>query len=172
MTINLTVQEIDLAEKKLLKLVQDESFIEEDNLKGLLIYVDQDGLYRLKIKIIRIDDTEDFRCPIVLPSNHELVHRLIFDHHLLHSHAGVQFDMKTVGVPDIDNLDKINLTKRWRYNQRLREQFRKRFRDEYLGLLVQRPLKRKFVRSIQINDIVLVEQDNLKRSDWLIGRVI
>ncbi|GFS49767.1 DUF5641 domain-containing protein [Nephila pilipes] len=81
-------------------------------------------------------------------------------------------DIKTVGVPDIDNLDKINLTKRWRYHQRLRKQFRKRFRDKYLGLLVQRPLKRKFVRPIKINDIVLVGQDNLKRSDWLIGRVI
>ncbi|GFS45315.1 hypothetical protein NPIL_417571 [Nephila pilipes] len=34
------------------------------------------------------------------------------------------------------------------------------------------PLKRKFVRLIEINDIVLVRQDNLKRSDWLIGRVI
>ncbi|GFU38966.1 hypothetical protein NPIL_430951 [Nephila pilipes] len=38
--------------------------------------------------------------------------------------------------------------------------------------LVQRHLKRKFVRPIQINDIVLVGLDNLKRSDWLIGRVI
>ncbi|GFS55720.1 hypothetical protein NPIL_110621 [Nephila pilipes] len=91
MTGNLTDQEIDLAEKKLLKLVQDESFNEEDNLKDLLTYVDQDGLYRLKTKIVRRDDTEDFRCPNILPSNHELVHRLIFDHHLLLHHARVQF---------------------------------------------------------------------------------
>ncbi|GFT01630.1 hypothetical protein NPIL_371811 [Nephila pilipes] len=80
-----------------------------------------------------------------------------------------EMDIKTVGVPDIDNLDKLNLTKRWRYHWRLREQFRKRFRDEYLGLLVQRPLKRKFVRPIEINDIDLVGQDNLKRSNWLIN---
>ncbi|GFS73185.1 lig_chan-Glu_bd domain-containing protein, partial [Nephila pilipes] len=65
-------------------------------------------------------------------------------------------DIKTVGVSDINNLDKINLTKRWRYHQRLREQFRKRFRDEYLGILVQRPLKRKLMRPIEITDIVLV----------------
>ncbi|GFS98235.1 hypothetical protein NPIL_151271 [Nephila pilipes] len=75
MTGNLTVQKIDLAEKKLLKLVQDEPFNEEDNFKGLLTY-----------------------------------------------------DIETVGVLDIDNLSKINL------------------RDG--------------------------GQDNLKRSDWLIGRVI
>ncbi|GFU03179.1 DUF5641 domain-containing protein [Nephila pilipes] len=81
-------------------------------------------------------------------------------------------DIKTVGVLDIDNLDKINLIKRWRYHQQLREQFRKRFLCEYLGLLVQKFLKRKFVRPIEISDIVLEGQDNLKRSDWLIGRVI
>ncbi|GFS37275.1 integrase catalytic domain-containing protein [Nephila pilipes] len=46
---------------------------------------------RLKTKIVRRDDTEDFRCPIVLPFNHEPVHRLIFDHHLLLSHTRVQF---------------------------------------------------------------------------------
>ncbi|GFT68307.1 integrase catalytic domain-containing protein [Nephila pilipes] len=56
------------------------------------------------------------------------------------------------------------------HHQRLREQFRKRFRDEYLGLLV--PLKSKFVKTIEINDIFLVGYGTLKRSDWLIGRVI
>ncbi|GFT79937.1 hypothetical protein NPIL_646971 [Nephila pilipes] len=60
----------------------DESFNEEDNLKGLLTYADEDGLNRLKPKIIRIYDTEDLRCPIVLPLNEELVHRLIFDQSL------------------------------------------------------------------------------------------
>ncbi|GFT66530.1 hypothetical protein NPIL_366371 [Nephila pilipes] len=53
-----------------------------------------------------------------------------------------------------------------------RTRFPKRFRDEYLGLLVQRPLKRKFVRPFEINGIVLVDQDNLKKSYWLIGHVI
>ncbi|GFT69009.1 DUF5641 domain-containing protein [Nephila pilipes] len=94
-----------------------------------------------------------------------------FDLELLKPSFIIQ-DIKTVGVPNINNLDKINLTKRWRYYQRLREQFRQSFRDEYLGPLAQRPLKRKFVRPIKINDIVLVGQDNLKRSYWLIDRVI
>ncbi|GFS29183.1 DUF5641 domain-containing protein [Nephila pilipes] len=79
-------------------------------------------------------------------------------------------NIKIVVVPDMDKLDKINLTKRWRYHQLLREQFRKTFRNEFLGLL--EPLKRKFVRPIEINDIVFVGQDNLKRSDWQICRVI
>ncbi|GFT87439.1 hypothetical protein NPIL_184032 [Nephila pilipes] len=109
MTENLTAQEMDLAEEKLLKIFQNESFNEGEDFKGLLTYVDKDGLYRLKLKIIRRDDTEDFRRPIALSSNYELG---------------------------------------------------------------KRPLKRKFVRPIEIIDIVLVRQDNLKRSDCIIGRVI
>ncbi|GFS30946.1 integrase catalytic domain-containing protein [Trichonephila inaurata madagascariensis] len=41
-------------------------------------------------------------------------------------------DIQTVGVPDLDNIDNINLTKRLGYQQRLRNDLRKRFRDEYL----------------------------------------
>ncbi|GFT87441.1 hypothetical protein NPIL_184031 [Nephila pilipes] len=74
MTENLTAQEMDLAEEKLLKIFQNESFNEGEDFKGLLTYVDKDGLYRLKLKIIRRDDTEDFRRPIALSSNYELVH--------------------------------------------------------------------------------------------------
>ncbi|GFU35886.1 hypothetical protein NPIL_1541 [Nephila pilipes] len=74
MTRNLTAQEINLAEKNLLKIVQDKSFNKEDNLKGLLTYVDQDELHRLKTKIIKRDNTEDFKCSMVLPSSHKLVY--------------------------------------------------------------------------------------------------
>jgi hypothetical protein len=46
-----------------------------------------------------------------------------------------------VRVPDLDHLDNVYLTKRLRYQQRLREELRKRFRSEYLSQLVQRPGK-------------------------------
>ncbi|GFT78847.1 hypothetical protein NPIL_564271 [Nephila pilipes] len=38
-TESLTIQEIDLVENKLLKIVLDESFNKEDSLEGLLTYV-------------------------------------------------------------------------------------------------------------------------------------
>jgi hypothetical protein len=44
-----------------------------------------------------------------------------------------------VGVPDLDHLDKTDLNRRLRYQQRLREDLKKRFRSEYLSQLVQRP---------------------------------
>ncbi|KFM60236.1 hypothetical protein X975_25003, partial [Stegodyphus mimosarum] len=46
-------------------------------------------------------------------------------------------DNKTVRVPDLDNLDSINLTKRYWYQQKLWQELKRRFREEYLGLLIQ-----------------------------------
>ncbi|KAG8175409.1 hypothetical protein JTE90_002803 [Oedothorax gibbosus] len=42
-------------------------------------------------------------------------------------------DMQTVGVPVLDHLDEV--TRRFRYQQKLIEELRKRFRSEYLGQL-------------------------------------
>ncbi|XP_054717258.1 uncharacterized protein LOC129226652 [Uloborus diversus] len=91
LTGELTVNEIDVAEKKLWKIVQEETFLKNVKLKNLCTFVDQDGLIRLKTKIIRREDDEYFRCPILLPSDHKLVEYLIIDYHQRFSHAGVQF---------------------------------------------------------------------------------
>lgn len=82
-------------------------------------------------------------------------------------------DIRITGVPDLDHIDKVNITKRWRYQQTLRETFRRRFRDEYLSLLIQRPLKSKhLIRELKVGDIVFVCNDNKKRLDWPLGRII
>ncbi|GFW07481.1 integrase catalytic domain-containing protein [Trichonephila clavipes] len=48
------------------------------------------GLIRLKTKISRRDDAENFISPLLLPSDHPLVERLIYERHLQSSHAGTQ----------------------------------------------------------------------------------
>ncbi|GFT88986.1 integrase catalytic domain-containing protein [Trichonephila clavipes] len=45
---------------------------------------------RWKTKITRRDDAENFIRPLLLPSGHLLVERLIFERHLHSSHAGTQ----------------------------------------------------------------------------------
>ncbi|KFM76184.1 hypothetical protein X975_18690, partial [Stegodyphus mimosarum] len=80
-------------------------------------------------------------------------------------------DIRTEGIPDLDSLDKINLSKRWQYHQKLCVEFRKRFRDEYLGLLVHRP-KTVPLQIIKEGDLVFVEDDRRKRTDWPMGCVI
>ncbi|XP_035215661.1 uncharacterized protein LOC118189206 [Stegodyphus dumicola] len=86
----LSVEELDIAEKKLLKIVQQEAFTNEERLKGHFTFTDEEGIVRLKTKILRRHDDENFRCPIVLPSKHELVERMIQDYHLQLLHAGTQ----------------------------------------------------------------------------------
>lgn len=92
-TGELSVSEIEAAEKKLWKIVQREAFKEEESrlqLKTLQTFLDNDGLVRLETKITRRNDDNNFLCPIVLPSKHEVVDRLIHERHLQFLHAGVQ----------------------------------------------------------------------------------
>ncbi|XP_011860462.1 PREDICTED: uncharacterized protein LOC105557751 [Vollenhovia emeryi] len=73
-------------------------------------------------------------------------------------------------TPDLDKLE-VNLNKRMRYRQSLRNDLRKRFRSEYLGQLSRRKVKGSRI-SVKEGDIVLLGQDNLKRLDWPLARVI
>ncbi|GFY49645.1 DUF5641 domain-containing protein [Trichonephila inaurata madagascariensis] len=80
-------------------------------------------------------------------------------------------ETRTVKVPDLDNLDKINISERYQYQQTLRDNLRKRFRDEYLSMLVQRP-NRSEARQVKLGDIVIVGSNTKKRLDWPLGKII
>ncbi|GFQ85377.1 hypothetical protein TNCT_452251 [Trichonephila clavata] len=87
------MDEIQIEDKKLLKLVQQESFddtVTQNKLKSLNVFVEYEVLMRLKTKIVRTKDDENFRCPIVLPSNHLLMEPLIFENHTNSCHSGTQ----------------------------------------------------------------------------------
>ncbi|XP_055950873.1 uncharacterized protein LOC129984959 [Argiope bruennichi] len=75
------------------------------------------------------------------------------------------------GVPDLDHLDQIDFNKRLRHLQNVRELLRRRFRLEYLSLLVQRPSTMLISRQIKIGDIVLVECDNKRKVLWPLAKV-
>ena len=79
-------------------------------------------------------------------------------------------DIKEVGVPDIDKVESADMSKRWIYRQKLRENLRSRFRNEYLGQLTQQTKKR-YLRRIQVGEVVLIGSDNVKRLDWPLARV-
>ncbi|CAG7725842.1 unnamed protein product, partial [Allacma fusca] len=78
-------------------------------------------------------------------------------------------EIHTVGVPDLDNLDSAAFNKRLQYRQKLRDEFRKRFRTEYLGMLQQGKPKGLHYQGIRVGDIVLVGNETFKRLDWLIA---
>lgn len=88
----LTVQEILDAEKQIIKLIQEEWYEGEKSkeISSLNAFYDQDGIIRVKSKIILREDSENFKYPIVLPDKHPVVKMLIMDHHKKLKHAGVQ----------------------------------------------------------------------------------
>ncbi|XP_071033036.1 uncharacterized protein [Parasteatoda tepidariorum] len=91
----LCAEELKKAELKILKKVQDEEFFggTENQLKSLKIITDNDGLLRVKTKVFMRIDEEDFRLPLLLPSNHHVVKSLIISKHQELGHAGVPFLM-------------------------------------------------------------------------------
>lgn len=95
----LTAEEYALAEKKVLLLVQKESFGDKSNtrLSTLVPFEDENGVIRLKTKVSNRPDSNDFCNPIVLPdTKHEVVRRLVMDRHKDNCHAGTQILMSII----------------------------------------------------------------------------
>ncbi|KAF8766396.1 hypothetical protein HNY73_019461 [Argiope bruennichi] len=77
--------------------------------------------------------------------------------------VSVASEISEFDAPDLDPLDRININKRLRHLQDVRELLRRRFRLEYVSLLVQRPSTMLISRQIKIGNIVLVECDNKRK---------
>ncbi|KAG5888782.1 hypothetical protein JTB14_007058 [Gonioctena quinquepunctata] len=88
----LKVPEIDEAETFVIRLIQQECFDdgEDYRLNSLCPLGDEIGLIRLRSKISQREDKKDFRFPVVLPSKHFVVIRLIFDTHVRMCHIGTE----------------------------------------------------------------------------------
>lgn len=80
-------------------------------------------------------------------------------------------EQSDTSVPDIDQIEKTNLSRSMRYKQKIREQVRQRFRVEYLGQLKLIFDKKPNV-SVKLDQIVLIGNDFSKRIEWPLGRVI
>ncbi|GFT28235.1 integrase catalytic domain-containing protein [Nephila pilipes] len=80
-------------------------------------------------------------------------------------------ELKECGVPDLDHLESISLQKRFLYRAKLREDLRKRFRLEYLGHLRQNTKTIRRSHGVTVGEVVLVENKNLKRLCWPLGKV-
>ncbi|GFY26770.1 integrase catalytic domain-containing protein [Trichonephila clavipes] len=93
----LITQETDAAERKVLKIVQKQSFSNDTKslVSQMQTLVDSDGIIRIKSKIIMRKDVESIRYPIVLPSRHPIV-TLIIQKHIELLHAGVKTVMSAL----------------------------------------------------------------------------
>ncbi|XP_055940812.1 uncharacterized protein LOC129971244 [Argiope bruennichi] len=85
-------EEISVAEHAVIRIIQKESFVneEDEKLKTLRAFKDGNDIIRLKTKILYRPDSEDFKTPAILPSKNELVKRIVIYYHVNNVHAGTQ----------------------------------------------------------------------------------
>ncbi|UYV80734.1 hypothetical protein LAZ67_19001563, partial [Cordylochernes scorpioides] len=89
---NLKVIELERAERKLLKLVQQETFPGKQAPKnGLKTIKTVEGLWCVETKLLHGQDSEVFKRPILLPRNHPLVEQMVREIHQQNGHGGAQF---------------------------------------------------------------------------------
>ena len=87
----LTFEEVQDAEGKLLRCIQKECFQSEGakSLEKMQTFKDEKGLIRIRTKLVHGEETNEFKFPIVLPGKHTIVRRMIYHEHCLLQHAGL-----------------------------------------------------------------------------------
>ncbi|UYV81867.1 hypothetical protein LAZ67_20002729 [Cordylochernes scorpioides] len=84
-------EELDSAEKSLVKIIQSESIGEEDpKMKQLHAFQDKEGLWRVKTRIVNRNDDELFRLPNLIPTNHPVTELIVKSVHEKMYHCGAQ----------------------------------------------------------------------------------
>ncbi|XP_030762165.1 uncharacterized protein LOC115886978 [Sitophilus oryzae] len=85
------------------------------------------------------------------------------------THVMFTRDLSEDTLPECDFVARSSLCRRVKRMQKIRDNLRLRFRNEYFGQL--RNIARvKSPRQIKIGEVVLVGNDNTKRMDWPLGR--
>lgn len=76
--------------------------------------------------------------------------------------------------PDNDNYVDIQMNRlnRWELLQRFTQDFWKRWNNEYLHSLLNRPKWNRVHRNFQTNDLVIIKEDNLPPARWRMGRIL
>ncbi|GFW95066.1 integrase catalytic domain-containing protein [Trichonephila clavipes] len=82
------------------------------------------------------------------------------------------FEIPTADTKDLDVRDANLFRKRLRFRAKVIEELKRRFRNEYLGQLIQRQKQHYQSSNIQVGDIVLIGDDWKKIPQWPLARVI
>ncbi|GFY67247.1 DUF5641 domain-containing protein [Trichonephila inaurata madagascariensis] len=168
----LSSHEIKYAEKVLIRIVQGKMFPNVSSIPLVNAFKDNEGVIRIKTTLTERKDDPNFIAPILLPSNCILTTRLIENYHHKHCHADVQILMSILRekfwilksrktVRDVvrrcvrcrrySSKSPVSDPKRIRYRRKLIEDFRSRFRKEYIGQLRQKlPGRDGKVRTLKI----------------------
>ncbi|GFT25638.1 integrase_H2C2 domain-containing protein, partial [Nephila pilipes] len=83
---NLVYEEFKKAENLVFKSMQLRSFQDEKFLAKMQAFKDEEGLLRIRTKLVDSDEKEDFKFPVLLPAN-DVVVKLIREEHKKAMHA-------------------------------------------------------------------------------------
>ncbi|GFY67267.1 DUF5641 domain-containing protein [Trichonephila inaurata madagascariensis] len=167
---SLGYEDFKQAEVFVFKSLQSNAFQDERLLVKMQAFKDEDGLLRIRTKLAGSYKKEDFKFPILLPAN-DVVVKLIREEHVKAMHAARFIHRNSnCETPDLDRVDRSSLVKCTKYLQKLREDLRQRFRNEYLALLVHRGTRRN--DALEVGDVVLIGHDNVQRIDWPLSVVL
>jgi hypothetical protein len=83
--------EIILAPKCIMRYVQRESFagIQDERIACMDPFMDEEGIIRLRARIVERTGVGDFAIPLVLPSRHPIVERFVLNAHMKSYHVGL-----------------------------------------------------------------------------------
>ncbi|GFX40342.1 integrase catalytic domain-containing protein [Trichonephila clavipes] len=82
------------------------------------------------------------------------------------------FEIPTADTKDLDVRDANHFQKRLGFRAKVIEELKRRFKNEYLGQLIQRQKQHPQSSNIQVGDIVLIGDDWKNRLQWPLARVI
>lgn len=76
--------------------------------------------------------------------------------------------------PDNDDYIEVpsNRLNRWELLQKITQDFWKRWHNEYLHTLLNRPKWSRVFRNFETNDMVIIKEDNLPPARWKMGRIL
>uniref|UniRef100_A0A8D9A137 DUF5641 domain-containing protein n=1 Tax=Cacopsylla melanoneura TaxID=428564 RepID=A0A8D9A137_9HEMI len=80
-------------------------------------------------------------------------------------------DLQEIDMPEAELIHSADLGRKPKHSQELRRQILERFRLEYLGKL-QLFANTKKTHELKVNDLVFVGDDNSKRINWPVGRIV
>ncbi|GBL97068.1 hypothetical protein AVEN_254112-1 [Araneus ventricosus] len=85
----MTYKEVQSAENCLLKLIQKEGFAGSKMkvLKNMQTFKDENDVVRLRTSLLLGDEEENFKCPVLFPVSHKIIHRLVQQKHCELQHA-------------------------------------------------------------------------------------
>lgn len=117
----LSLEEINAAQKVTVKFIQEKSFTSENNNKlGTFdVYKDKHIVLTSKTKIVYRKDTKDFRWPVILTSDHTVVRRLIMIEHIENILMQDVKQISLMNTKNFDVADENKLNRKLKYRPKL-----------------------------------------------------